>query len=384
VTVSADLVIPASDGAALQEIASWDGFRPATFAAAEFPVDVVRLDRSSSPPLVVSRARRAESLKALPATLRSRAQEAFDRAGRKPAGLALARGGRLDLAGAPAVMGILNVTPDSFSDGGLHFEAARAVERALAMFAEGAAIVDVGGESTRPASYGEASEVPAAEEIGRVVPVIAAIRSKTALPLSIDTRKAAVARAAIAAGADLVNDVSAFRFDPEMAGVVAETGAAAILMHMKGDDPRTMQADVSYAHPLAAIAAELAEALTRALAAGVAADRLAIDPGLGFGKSPAGNLVLLRYLAAFRSLGFPVAAGASRKAFVRSFSGVGDEASNAERLPGSLACVAASARAGAALVRVHDVAETARFLRMLRAIETPAPRVPAVSEAAAR
>ena len=377
-------MIPAADGAALQEIASWDGFRPATIAAAEFPVDVVRLEGSSSPPLVVSRARRAESLKALPATLRARAQEAFDRAGRKPTGLALARGGRLDLSEAPAVMGILNVTPDSFSDGGLHFGAARAVERALAMFEEGAAIVDVGGESTRPASYGAAPEVPPAEEIARVVPVLEAIRSKTPLPLSIDTRKAAVARAAIAAGADLVNDVSAFRFDPDMAGVVAETRSAAILMHMKGNDPRTMQADVSYAHPLSAIAAELAAALTRALDAGIAADRLAIDPGLGFGKSPAGNLVLLRYLAAFRSPGFPVAAGASRKAFVRRFSGVGDEASNAERLPGSLACVAASARAGAALVRVHDVAETVRFLRMLRAIETPAARVPAVSEAAAR
>ena len=377
-------MIPASDGAALQEIASWDGFRPATLAAAEFPVDVVRLERSSSPPLVISRARRAESLKALPATLRARAQEAFDRAGRKPASLALARGRNLDLAGGPAVMGILNVTPDSFSDGGLHFGAGRAVEHALAMFADGAAIVDVGGESTRPSSYGAAAEIPAAEEIGRVVPVIEAIRSKTALPVSIDTRKAAVARAALAAGADLVNDVSAFRFDPDMAGVVAETGAAAILMHMKGNDPRTMQADVSYAHPLAEIAAELAAALTRALAAGVAADRLAIDPGLGFGKSPAGNLVLLRYLAAFRTPGFPVAAGASRKAFVRLFSGVGDDASNAERLPGSLACVAASAGAGAALVRVHDVAETVRFLRMRRALETPAARVPAVSEAAAR
>jgi dihydropteroate synthase len=384
VTVSADLVIPASDGAELREIASWDGFRPATLAPAEFPVDVVRLELSSSPPLVVSRARRAESLKALPATLRTRAQEAFDRAGRRSASLALARGGSLDLSGAPAVMGILNVTPDSFSDGGLHFGAARAVERALAMFEEGAAIVDVGGESTRPASYGAAAEIPAAEEIGRVVPVIEAIRSKTALPVSIDTRKAAVARAAIAAGADLVNDVSAFRFDTDMAGVVAETGAGAILMHMKGNDPRTMQGDVSYAHPLADVASELAAALTRALAAGVAADRLAIDPGFGFGKSPAGNLILLRYLAAFRTPGFPVVAGASRKAFVRFFSGVGDDASNAERLPGSLACVAACARAGAAIVRVHDVAETARFLRMRRAIETPAARVPAVPEAAAR
>jgi dihydropteroate synthase len=368
----------------LREIASWDGFRPATLAPSEFPVDVVRLERSSSPPLVISRARRAESLKALPATLRARAQEAFDRSARRPARLALAHGRSLDLSGAPVVSGILNVTPDSFSDGGLHFRAEGAVLRALAMFEEGAAIVDVGGESTRPASYGAAADIPAEEEIRRVVPVIAAIRSKTSLPLSIDTRKAAVAREAIAAGADLVNDVSAFRFDPGMAGAVAETGAAAILMHMKGNDPRTMQADVSYAHPLADIASELAAALARALEAGVPADRLAVDPGLGFGKSPAGNLLLLRYLAALRSIGFPVVAGASRKAFVRAFSGVRDDASNAERLPGSLACVAASARAGAAVVRVHDVAETARFLRMRRAIETPAAVLPAVSESAAR
>jgi dihydropteroate synthase len=298
--------------------------------------------------------------------------------------LTLAHGRSLDLSAGPAVMGILNVTPDSFSDGGLHFGAARAAERALEMFGEGAAIVDVGGESTRPASYGAAPEVPAGEEIRRVVPVIEAVRSKTALPISIDTRKAAVARAAIEAGADLVNDVSAFRFDPEMAGAVAETGAAAVLMHMRGNDPRTMQRDVSYAHPLADIVSELAAALTRALESGVSADRLAADPGFGFGKSPEGNLILLRHLAAFRSLGFPVAAGASRKAFVRFFSGVGDEAPNADRLPGSLACVEAAARAGAAIARVHDVAETVRFLRMRRAIATPASRGAALSGVAAR
>ena len=370
--ISADLVIPADNAAELLEIASWDGFRPATFAASEFPVDVVRLEGSASPPLVLSRARRAESLKALPATLRGRAQEAFERAGRRTPGLALAHGEVLDLGAPPVVMGIVNVTPDSFSDGGAYFDAARAAEGALRMFEEGAAIVDIGGESTRPAAYGEAAEVPAEEEIRRVVPVIEAVRRASALPLSIDTRKAAVARAAIAAGAGLVNDVSAFRYDPQMAGVVAEAGAGAILMHMKGTDPRTMQQDVSYAHPLADIASELAGALSRALEAGVAADRLAVDPGFGFGKSPEGNLLLLRHLEAFRSLGFPVAAGASRKDFVRRFSGVEEKARNEERLPGSLACLAAAARAGAAIVRVHDVAESARFLRMLRAIETPA------------
>jgi dihydropteroate synthase len=372
VKVSADLVIPAANAAELLEIASWDGFRPATFAASEFPVDVVRLEGSFSTPVVLSRARRAESLKALPATLRGRAQEAFERAGRRIAKLVLAHGETLDLGEPPAVMGIVNVTPDSFSDGGVYFEAARAAERGLEMFDEGAAIVDIGGESTRPANYGEAAEIPADEEIRRVVPVIEAVRRKSSRPLSIDTRKASVARAAIAAGANLVNDVSAFRYDPEMAGAVGEARGGAILMHMKGTDPRTMQRDVSYAHPLADVASELAAALSRALEAGVAPEGLLVDPGFGFGKSPEGNLLLLRYLEAFRSLGFPVAAGASRKGFVRRFSGVEDRASNQERLPGSLACLAAAARAGAAIARVHDVAESARFLRMLRAIETPA------------
>ena len=367
-----DLIIPAASAAELAEIASWDRFRPATFAAAEFPVDVVRFEGSASPPVVLSRARRAESLKGLPATLRERAQAAFERAGRRPASLALAHGRSLDLAAGPVVMGVVNVTPDSFSDGGLHFDTDLAAEGALRMFEEGAAIVDVGGESTRPATYGQAHEVSAEEEIRRVVPVIEAIRGRTDAPLSVDTRKASVARDALAAGADLVNDVSALRFDPGMAPLLAETGTAAILMHMKGSDPRTMQRDVSYGHPLSDIASELAAAASGALEAGIAGDRLAVDPGLGFGKSPEGNLLLLRHLAAFRSLGFPLALGASRKAFVRRFSGVDDSSSNEERLPGSLACLAAATAAGAAIVRVHDVAESVRFLRMLCAIRAPA------------
>ena len=381
--VSGDLIVPAASAAELAEIASWDGLRPATFAASEFPVDVVRLEGSSSPPVVLSRAKRAESLKALPGTLRSRAQEAFDRAARRPEKLALGHGRGLDFSRGPAVMGILNVTPDSFSDGGMYLDAGRAIERALRMFEDGAAIVDVGGESTRPATYGESAEVSAEEELRRVIPVIEGIRSRTDKPLSIDTRKAAVAREAVAAGADLVNDVSAFRFDPEMAGVVAGSGAAAVLMHMKGTDPRTMQIDVSYAHPLADIASHLARAASGALEARIAADRIAVDPGFGFGKSPEGNLVLLRYLAAFRSLGFAVAAGASRKAFVRRFSGVAETAPSADRLPGSLACLAAAARAGAAILRVHDVAESARVVKMLAAIETPAARTARPAAAAA-
>ncbi|HEY3202941.1 MAG TPA: dihydropteroate synthase [Thermoanaerobaculia bacterium] len=364
----ADLVIPAPDPDSLREIASWDRFRPATLAAYEFPVDVVRLEGSHSPPIVLSRSRRAESLKALPATLRKRAEAAFERAARRPARLKLARGRSLDLSQGPIVMGVLNVTPDSFSDGGLYFDPERAIERGLEMFEQGAAAVDVGGESTRPASYGAARQLSPDEEIRRVVPVIAGIRARSAAVISADTRKAAVAREAIAAGADLVNDVSAGRFDPAMAETLAELRAGAILMHMKGTDPRTMQDDLHYDHLLGEVAAVLAQSTDLAIGAGVPAEAVAVDPGLGFGKSLQGNLVLLRHIAAFRTLGFPVVAGASRKGFVRRFSGVPDDSPPADRLPGSLAALAAAADGGACIVRVHDVLESVRFLRMRRAI----------------
>ncbi|MGE5413998.1 MAG: dihydropteroate synthase [Syntrophomonadaceae bacterium] len=382
--MAADLVIPAADAEALREIAGWDGFRPATFAAAEFPVDVLRLSGSSSPPIAVSRSRRAETLKALPASLRSRAEAAFARASRRPAALSLARGRALDLSAGPAVMGVVNVTPDSFSDGGVHFDRARAVEAALAMLEAGASVVDVGGESTRPSNYGAAREVPAAEEIDRVVPVVAALRSRTDAAISVDTRKAAVAREALAAGADLVNDVSALRYDPEMPGTIAAAGAGAILMHMRGLDPRTMQEDVAYAHPIAEVADFLSDATARAEAAGLAAGAIAIDPGLGFGKSPDGNLLLLRHLRAFASLGFPVAVGASRKGFVRRFSGLAEDAPASERLPGSLAALAAAAAGGAAIVRVHDVPESVRYLRFAGAVARSGPAAARPAGAAAR
>jgi dihydropteroate synthase len=379
----ADLVIPAADAAALKEIAGWDGFRPATFPACDFPVDVVRFEGASSPPVVLSRGRRAASLKALPAGLRERAEAAFARAARAPARLRLGHGRLLDLVPGPVVMGVVNVTPDSFSDGGVHFDPGRAIEAALRMFEEGAAIVDVGGESTRPSGYGLARELPADEEMSRVLPVVAGIRSRTDRPLSIDTRKASVAREALAAGADLVNDVSAGRFDPDMDATIAGAGAGAILMHMKGTDPRTMQDDVRYGHPLADVASFLAQAAARLIEAGVEAEAIAVDPGLGFGKSPDGNLAILRRLSAFASLGFPVAVGASRKAFIRRFSGVGDGATSVDRLPGSLAALAAAVAARAAIVRVHDVLESARFLRMLRAIAGEPSAAPAPARAAA-
>jgi dihydropteroate synthase len=366
--VTVDLVIPAADAETLREIVAWDGHRAATFAAPDFPVDVLRFEGSSSPPVAIARARRAETLKALPSSLRARAESAFARAARRPAFLQLARGRRLDLSGDPVVMGVLNVTPDSFSDGGVHFDRDRAVEAALRMFEDGAAVVDVGGESTRPSNYGEARELSADEEASRVVPVIAGIRERSSNPVSVDTRKAEVARRALEAGADLVNDVSALRFDEAMAGTISDAGAGAILMHMKGLDPRTMQDDVSYAHPLADVAAFLSDAARRAVVAGVSAESIAVDPGLGFGKSPEGNLLLLRHLAALASLGLPVAVGASRKAFIRRFSGVAQDAPVAERLPGSLAAVAAAAAGGARIVRVHDVRESVRFLRMAGAV----------------
>ena len=366
--MAADLVIPAADAETLREIVSWDGHRAATFAASDFPVDVLRFDGSSSPPVAVARARRAETLKAFPASLRTRAEAAFARAARRPAVLQLARGRRLDFSGDPAVMGVINVTPDSFSDGGVHFDRDRAVEAALRMFEDGAVIVDVGGESTRPSTYGRALELTAEEEASRVVPVIAGIRERSNAPLSVDTRKAEVARRALEAGADLVNDVSGLRFDAAMARVIAETGAGAILMHMKGLDPRTMQDDVSYAHPLADVAAFLSEAAERATASGIPAEAIALDPGLGFGKSPEGNLLLLRHLAAFASLGHAIAVGASRKAFIRRFSGLPEDAPAADRLPGSLAALSAAAAGGARLVRVHDVRESVRFLRLAGAV----------------
>jgi dihydropteroate synthase len=368
VTVPADLILPAPDAETLREICSWDGFRTATFRPSDFPVDVVRFEGSASRPVVISRSKRAETLKAMPASLRERAEAAFARAAARPARLRLAHGRSLDLSDGPVLMGVVNVTPDSFSDGGLYFDRDRAVEGALRLFEEGAAIVDVGGESTRPKSYGAALELSPEEEIARAVPVVAGIRARTEAPISIDTRKSAVAREAVAAGADLVNDVTGGRFDPEMAVAIAETGAGAILMHMKGTDPRTMQDDLHYDHTIGDVAAFLAAAAARAFEAGVPHDAVAVDPGLGFGKTLEGNLLLLRHLAALRSLGLPIAVGASRKGFVRRFSGVGEDSPVEDRLPGSLAALGAAARSGAGILRVHDVAASARFLRMSQSI----------------
>jgi len=257
-------------------------------------------------------------------------------------------GARLFDGPGPFVMGIVNATPDSFSDGGLFLDAGAAIAQALRLADEGADLVDVGGESTRPG----AAPVPDDEELGRVVPVIAALRARGfPLPISIDTRKAAVARAALDAGADLVNDVSGLA-DPSLARVVAEAGAPIVLMHSRGT-PEDMQRRAVYGDVVQEVAAELEQALDRAAAAGIPRERTILDPGLGFAKTAEHNLVLLARLGELRALGRPILVGPSRKSFIGRIAG---SAAPGDRLPGTLAAVTAAVVAGAELVRVHDVA----------------------------
>ncbi|HEX7676883.1 MAG TPA: dihydropteroate synthase [Thermoanaerobaculia bacterium] len=260
----------------------------------------------------------------------------------------------------PAVMGILNITPDSFSDGGVHFDQSKAVHAALQMEEDGAAIIDIGGESTRPGAEPLAAQV----EIDRVLPVIEQIRRRSAVPISIDTRKAAVAEEAIGAGADLVNDVSAMRYSAGMAGVVAKSGVPVILMHMRGE-PATMQQFAVYDDVVADVARELSSMIDDAVAAGVDREKILIDPGIGFAKTFDQNLELLARAHELTALG-PVVIGASRKAFIGHLTG---RPSGPDRALGSLAAVAAAQRAGAAIVRVHDVRATVDFLKVLLAIE---------------
>lgn len=294
--------------------------------------------------------------------------------GPAPGPVLVTRHGRVDMRGRTAVMGILNVTPDSFSDGGRYPDVESAVARGVEMVREGASIVDVGGESTRPG----AAAVPAAEELERVVPVIRELRRRTAAPISIDTYKEEVARGALEAGADMVNDVSALRFDPAMVRLVAGEAVPVVLMHMKGR-PRTMQLAPRYRDVVGEVAAFLRERVAFAVANGVAADRIVVDPGIGFGKGLEHNLTLLRGLGALGALGQPVLVGLSRKSFLGrlepasqpgpSPDGPDRPPASAEgRLAGSLAGAAAAVLAGAHMVRVHDVLETCRAVRVADAI----------------
>ncbi|HEX7707976.1 MAG TPA: dihydropteroate synthase [Thermoanaerobaculia bacterium] len=270
-------------------------------------------------------------------------------------------GGRsLDLTRGPLVMGIVNVTPDSFSDGGLHFDRGRAIDAALRMVEEGAAVVDVGGESTRPG----ADPVSIDAELERVVPVIEGIRAQSAVAISVDTRNAAVAAAALRTGADIVNDVSAMRHDPSMRELIARSGAPVILMHMQGE-PKTMQKDPRYGDVVADVGRELARWRDEAVAAGAHLSQVLVDPGIGFGKTFDHNLELLARCSELTSIA-PLVIGASRKAFIGHHTG---QAAGAGRMAGSLAAAAAAHRGGAAMVRVHDVRETVDFLSVQSAIE---------------
>jgi dihydropteroate synthase len=261
----------------------------------------------------------------------------------------------------PRLMGIVNTTPDSFSDGGRFADAAAAIAAAAALADAGADILDIGGESTRPG----AAEVAVAEEISRTAPVIAGLRAaRPGVPLSIDTRKAPVARAALDAGAVMVNDVAALGFDAGMADLLAGSGAALCLMHAQGR-PETMQADPRYDDVLLEVYDFLEARLAQAEAAGVARSRILVDPGIGFGKTQAHNLALLRGLSLFHGLGCPILLGASRKRFIGSIGGT--ERAD-ERAPGTLAVTLAALAQGVQLHRVHDVAEVAQGLRLWRAI----------------
>lgn len=263
---------------------------------------------------------------------------------------------------APQVMGIVNVTPDSFSDGGRLASAEAAIAHGLTLVEQGAAILDIGGESTRPG----ADPVSKADEIARVVPVIEGLRAAWAGPISIDTMKPAVARAAVAAGATMWNDVTALRHAPDSMAVAAGLGCNVVLMHMQGE-PRTMQAAPRYDDVVAEVAGWLLARAEAAMAAGVARDRIRLDPGVGFGKTPAHNLALTANLGRLAALGFPVLYGASRKRTIQSIDPTA--ADPADRLGGSLALALAAARNGAAILRVHDVRETVQALAVQAAVD---------------
>jgi len=257
------------------------------------------------------------------------------------------------------VMGIVNVTPDSFADGGRFFDAGRAVAHALELVEQGAEILDIGGESTRPG----AEPVSEAEELRRVIPVIEQLCKRVRVPVSIDTEKPAVAKAALAAGASLVNDIAANRTDGAMWRIVAEAGAGYICMHMQGT-PKTMQAEPHYADVVREVGEFFAERLAKLAACGVTAEHVALDPGIGFGKSVAHNLQLLGAMRGFTRFARPVVLGVSRKSFIGKIV----PAEVTQRLPGSLACATLAVKAGVQIIRAHDVAETVQAVRVTEAI----------------
>jgi dihydropteroate synthase len=269
------------------------------------------------------------------------------------------RHGKLDFSRRTVIMGILNITPDSFFDGGRHEDARQAIADGVAMVEAGAEILDIGGESTRPGSRPVSDQ----EELARVLPVLRGLRREIAIPISIDTYKAKVAQTALAAGADVVNDISALRFDPEMITLIGREQVPVVLMHMQGT-PRTMQNEPRYRDVAREVRDFLADRVHEATDRGVAPEAIIIDPGIGFGKTLEHNLALLRGLSALATLGRPLLVGVSRKTFVGKILGLDPD----ERLEGSLAAAVAAVLGGANILRVHDIKETVRAARIADAI----------------
>ena len=270
------------------------------------------------------------------------------------------RGNILDLGSRTHIMGILNVTPDSFSDGGLYNDEAKAVLRAREMAAAGADIIDIGGESTRPG----AEPLPEEEELRRIIPIIEHLVSELTVPISVDTYKATVAKKALEAGASIVNDISGLRFSPDMAKTVADYGAAVVIMHIKGT-PRDMQQNPVYDDVVIDVMSYLEEGIAIADKAGVDREKILIDPGIGFGKTLDHNLTLLNRLDEFRSLGRPIVLGTSRKKFIGTILGIPVPE---QRVDGTAPTLALGIERGASVVRVHDVARMAQVVRMTDAV----------------
>lgn len=268
------------------------------------------------------------------------------------------------------LMGVLNVTPDSFSDGGRYLDPGVAVAHACAMVEAGADLIDIGAESSRPGS----DPVDEEEEIGRLMPVVTEVCRRTSVPVSVDTTKARVARLALDAGACIVNDISALRFDPRMGNVIGETGAGLVLMHMKGT-PKTMQRAPSYSDVIEEVRQFFVERMQAARLAGIAPERVLLDPGIGFGKNLEHNLTLLARLEELASLGRPILVGVSRKAFIEQVL----RRSVGERLMGTAAAAAVAVLHGASVVRVHDVGEIRDGVKMVDAIRSCSRRISAVN-----
>lgn len=266
----------------------------------------------------------------------------------------------------PLIMGVLNITPDSFSDGGLWLDPIAAVDHAQTMASQGADILDLGAESTRPGGgvYGEGAEfVPDNEEIARLLPVLEAVRAKVSIPISIDTRRGTVARAALSAGADIINDISALS-DRDLAEAVAEAECPIVLMHSRGQ-LRSMQGQIDFDDVAVEVTEDLASRVELAVAFGISRHQILVDPGIGFGKTGQQNLELLRRLEVIKALDLPILIGASRKSFIGEIT----QTEPQSRLPGSLAAVSWAAHHGAAVIRVHDVADTHQFLAVWQAID---------------